>query len=224
MIPFGMLMASFSGGARDPTNKHDGEGLVYWQILLAQGICVGIGMGCTFVPGLGIVSARFRKKRAFATGAALTGSSVGGIVYPVVWRALLPTIGFRWAIRVLALLVLVLMATATALVRVPKKPPVEKGTKKKSWVGKIAWRAWSELDYALVTLGLFATIVGIFVPYFFVEIMAVGKEVDLRGMQSYWLVSLLNVGGLFGRLGPNFLADRYVLCLRFCFFMLRPSV
>jgi len=49
----------------------------YWQVLLAQGIVVGCGFGLLFVPGLAVVSQYFSTKKAFATGVASTGSSLG---------------------------------------------------------------------------------------------------------------------------------------------------
>lgn len=60
---FGMMMTSIS-------NK-------YYQVFLAQGICVGLGCGCLFTPSIAIISTYFSSKRALATGIAASGSSVG---------------------------------------------------------------------------------------------------------------------------------------------------
>lgn len=49
----------------------------HYQVLLAQGICVGLGGGCLFVPGVAVVSTYFRRKRSFTTGIAACGSSIG---------------------------------------------------------------------------------------------------------------------------------------------------
>ena len=49
----------------------------YWQVFLAQGIVVGIGYGCLFLPSVAIVSQFFTTKKAFAFGIASTGSSLG---------------------------------------------------------------------------------------------------------------------------------------------------
>ena len=49
----------------------------YWQVILAQGVCVGIGMGFIFVPSVAVVTATFEKKRAIAVGIAASASSVG---------------------------------------------------------------------------------------------------------------------------------------------------
>lgn len=49
----------------------------YWQLLLAQGLLTGFGFGCLFLPGVAIVSQYFTTKKAFATGIASLGSSIG---------------------------------------------------------------------------------------------------------------------------------------------------
>jgi MFS family permease len=51
----------------------------YWEVLLAQAICMGIGLGCLFVPSVAIVSTYFSTKKAFAMGIAASGSSLGKI-------------------------------------------------------------------------------------------------------------------------------------------------
>ena len=49
----------------------------YWQVLLAQGICTGLGAGLLFVPSVAIISTYFTTKLATAVGIAACGSSVG---------------------------------------------------------------------------------------------------------------------------------------------------
>lgn len=60
----------------------------YWQIFLAQGVCVGIDSGCLFCPAVAIVSTYFNKRRSLAIGITTCGSGVGGILYPVLVRQL----------------------------------------------------------------------------------------------------------------------------------------
>lgn len=60
---FGMMMVSLS--------------TKYYQVFLAQGICVGIGSGLLFTPAVSIVGTYFTTKRAVAMGIVASGSSVG---------------------------------------------------------------------------------------------------------------------------------------------------
>jgi MFS family permease len=48
----------------------------YYQIFLAQGLCVGIGGACIFLPSVAIVATYFTTKRALATGLVTSGGSI----------------------------------------------------------------------------------------------------------------------------------------------------
>lgn len=63
LVIFGMLMTSLC--------------TEYWQLLLAQGIVIGIGSGCLFVPSVAFLPSYFTAKRALAMGIAACGSNVG---------------------------------------------------------------------------------------------------------------------------------------------------
>ena len=60
---FGMMMTSISKE--------------YWQVVLSQGLCVGVGAGCMFLPSVAVMPQYFTERRAFATGIAAAGSSIG---------------------------------------------------------------------------------------------------------------------------------------------------
>lgn len=49
----------------------------YWQIFLAQAVCIGIGAGCLFTPCIAILSTYFTTKYPLAAGLAATGSGIG---------------------------------------------------------------------------------------------------------------------------------------------------
>jgi MFS family permease len=63
MMVFGMFMTSLC---------HE-----YWQVLLAQGFFIGIGIGCLFTPTVGVVASYFTKHRGLAMGIASAGSGTG---------------------------------------------------------------------------------------------------------------------------------------------------
>ena len=70
LVSTGTFMVVFGMGITSVATK-------YYQVLLAQGICVGLGGGCLFIPSVAIVAMYFRRRRALATGLAATGSSIG---------------------------------------------------------------------------------------------------------------------------------------------------
>ena len=44
---------------------------------------MGFGLGLTFLPSLSIIGHHFRTRRALAVGIVISGSSAGGIVFPI---------------------------------------------------------------------------------------------------------------------------------------------
>lgn len=97
----------------------------YYQFLLAQGLCSGIGTAMLFYPTISCLVTWFLKKRATAIGIAASGSGLGGILYPIIVREGLNNIGFGWTMRTCAFLSLFLGAV-TCLVTTSRLPPTPK--------------------------------------------------------------------------------------------------
>ncbi|PYI02886.1 hypothetical protein BO78DRAFT_422182 [Aspergillus sclerotiicarbonarius CBS 121057] len=53
----------------------------YWRILLSQVVCMGLGNGLTFSPGLAVMSPYFMEKGAFAIGLEAAGAALGERLY-----------------------------------------------------------------------------------------------------------------------------------------------
>jgi len=73
----------------------------YWQVFLAQGLCVGLGSGLMYVPTLSLVAGAFTKKRPLALGLLACGIGLGAIVFVVVFRGLIDDYGFAYTVRAL---------------------------------------------------------------------------------------------------------------------------
>lgn len=58
----------------------------FYQALLAQGFCIGIGSGLLFIPSVAILPTYFNTKLGAAIGIAASGSSLGGSIYPIVFN------------------------------------------------------------------------------------------------------------------------------------------
>lgn len=117
----------------------------YWQAFLAQAVCIGIGTGLLFVPSVSILSQYFSTRIAIAVGIAATGSSIGGVIYPIVFHKLQPSIGFGWATRVIGFMELATLAVPCIVMKVRMLPD----TKRKLF----DWTAFKEAPYALFVLG-----------------------------------------------------------------------
>ena len=90
----------------------------YWQLLLAQGICQGLGNGLAFTPTVALVSIYFVNRRAVAVSFMTSGTATVGIVFPLVARQLLNKVGFAWTTRTMGFIMLVNSAIIIALARV----------------------------------------------------------------------------------------------------------
>jgi MFS family permease len=98
LVPLGLLTSSFV-----PT--------LPW-LYLTYGILTGIGFACSFQPSVMIISRYFVKRRALATGIAVSGSGVGTLIFAVWSDLLLQRIGWRGTLQVFALVSLIVLALA----------------------------------------------------------------------------------------------------------------
>ncbi|KAI1372333.1 MFS general substrate transporter [Hypoxylon crocopeplum] len=171
----------------------------YWQVLLAQGVCVGFGCGLLFLPSAAILSQYFARRRALALGLQSVGSPLGGIVFPIVFSRLQPQIGFGWATRVIAFILLGLAVVPLILMRPRVAPPKQK----RAFVDASALR--DSRFIAFTAAGVFA-FMGLYVPFFYIQLYSLHYGVVPASLAAY-LVTLLNTGSVFGRILPNFAAD-----------------
>ena len=169
----------------------------YWQIMLAQALCIGIGTGCFNVPSIAILSQYFSTRRGLAIGLAASGSSFGGLVYPVLFRHFLPKIGFGWTTRILAVISLATCLFSLSVMRIrpavrPRRPLVELA-------------AFREIPYTLFCVAMFFGNIGFFGPLFYVQTYAIQTQVASENL-SFYLLPLVNAASVPGRIVPGFLA------------------
>lgn len=72
-----------------------------FEVCLAYGLGVGLGVGCAYVPVLGAVQRWFVRRRGFASGLAVSGIGVGTLVMPPLASRLIEAVGWRSAYVVL---------------------------------------------------------------------------------------------------------------------------
>jgi len=75
----------------------------FWAVFLTQGLLMGLTIAFGVQPALTVVGQHFKKRQALAMGLATTGSSLGGIGFPLMFERLVPIIGFSNALRMAAL-------------------------------------------------------------------------------------------------------------------------
>ncbi|CAM4022277.1 MFS transporter [Bordetella tumulicola] len=71
------------------------------EVYAAYTFGVGLGVGCAYVPAVGVVQRWFVRRRGLASGLAVSGIGVGTLVMPPVASLLIDTLGWRQAYFIL---------------------------------------------------------------------------------------------------------------------------
>lgn len=144
----------------------------YWQILLAQGMMTGLGLGLMWMPSTTIVSSYFDRKKSLALTIASAGTGTGSVVFPATVQYLIPRVGFAWAVRCAGLVALVICVVGNLLLK-PRLAPRKGAT-------LVEFSAFKESSYTLFAVGTFFFYWALYFGFFYVSAMT---------SPSPWLVS-----------------------------------
>jgi len=156
----------------------------YYHFILAQGICSPIGASMVFYPAMSCAMSWFLRRRAFVLGILASGSSIGGVVLPIVVSRLIPRIGFGWTMRVAAFIILALMIIANLTLRSRLRPH------KSPLVWNEFVKPLEELPFLLVTAGAFLFFFGMWLPINFIVTEAVSQGMSTTSAE--YLVPIMN--------------------------------
>lgn len=155
---FGLMMVSLS---------HE-----YYQFFLAQAIVASAGSSAVFSASMSSIVSWFLKKRATAFGIMVSGSSLGGVVLPIMMNKMIDRVGFPWMIRTVAFVILALCGIACATVKSrlpPRKQPF-------NFVDYI--KVLKEPLLGLTGLSMFLYALGMFLPFNYVLLQAASAGVS----------------------------------------------
>ncbi|KAF9567991.1 MFS general substrate transporter [Agrocybe pediades] len=196
MIPLSGLVAVFALLMLSISQPHH-----IYQQFLCQSVLFNAGAVFGYMPSMAIIPHWFKKNTAAALGIVLASASLGGIVFPIMLHRLIPTIGFGWTIRALALIVLFSysVATLTIRARLPRRPlpPLSR---------LIDFRAFLDIRYAIFVLGAWFNILSVFNPFF--QIGAYGVAAHGSNPLTPYLLAIMCATGIAGRVIPGYIADR----------------
>ncbi|KAI9677248.1 MAG: hypothetical protein M1822_008197 [Bathelium mastoideum] len=173
----------------------------YWQVFLAQGLCMGTGAGLLYVPSLALVGIWFERKRALAMGMVVSGNAVGGVIYISMFDRLVPTVGFPWTIRAMgfvaltsALLSFPALLSGSSIVAHPRKARrlFDRG-------------AFKDRLFLIFTASLFTNFLAYGVPYFYIPTYA-QENLGTSGNTASYMLVISVAASFFGRLGSGVLA------------------
>ncbi len=185
MVVFGMMMTSL--------------GKQFYQELLSQGFCIGIGAGFLYLPSVAVCATYFSKKRGIAIGLVTAGSSVGGTIYPIMLHRLLPHIHFPWTTRVMGFIALGTQVPPLVVLRQRIHP-----AKRRAF---FLPHALLEPPFTLFCIGNLLSFMGLYVPYFYITNYAQSKAGMSQDL-AFYMLPIINGSTIIGRLIPNFLGDK----------------
>lgn len=171
----------------------------YWEVVLAQGFCIGLGAGLMFTPSVTVLQSYFSTKIGLATGIAAAGSSLGGIIYPIVLYRLIDEIGFPWSVRVIGFICLATLIPPVLLLRQRVKPPRVRAM--------FVTTAFTDGGWLLFTFGCLLGFAGLYVMLFYLSYYGLATGTTDASM-AFYIVPILNAASMFGRTIPNWLSDR----------------
>lgn len=193
----------------------------YWQFFIVLGVLGGIGTSFIFIVPVASVGHFFHRRRGAATGLAMSGGSLGGVVFPIMLEKLAPKIGFAWATRAIGLVTLILLLVGCLLVQgrpTRSKGDAEQGDQQedKPTSKSKRWGKYKDLlpdltilrspSLALTTAGVFFIEWGFFIPLEYITSYALAHGISPN--LAYLMVVFLNAGSFPGRWIPGILADR----------------
>ncbi|KAK3623381.1 hypothetical protein LTR56_021653 [Elasticomyces elasticus] len=177
----------------------------YWQILLTQGIMVGLFNGLLYLPGLALVGRSFKKHRSMAMAITTCGAPTGGIIYTLMFQQLIGKLGFPWTIRAMAFFMLgtYLISFPLQLWGASNLGDLASGTKRKMFDST----ALKDLPFWSYSLANFFIFTGYMVP--FIYLGAYGQtELGLSQSQSLNMLIAAQAASIGGRLIAGYTATK----------------
>ncbi|KAB8231266.1 major facilitator superfamily domain-containing protein [Aspergillus alliaceus] len=173
----------------------------YYQVFLAQAVCMGLGAGLVAVPGITILSSYFDRRIEFAIGIASTGSGIGATIYPFMFHRIITRVGFAWCVRAIGLLMFIAMLVQVLVLRPRPRP------KKLSRANIIDWAAFREPAYVAFLLGVTTCTLSLNIPDYYIQLYAIRNHIT-GGDFGFYLLSILTTGSVCGQVSLSYLAEK----------------
>ncbi|KAK9243484.1 major facilitator superfamily domain-containing protein [Lipomyces tetrasporus] len=171
----------------------------YYQFFLCFSVLNGISSSMLFTPSIAAVNHWFYARRGLVSGLCWTGGGIGGVIFPIVFRALIPRVGFAWSVRIVGFICLVSCLLSILLLRT-RLPPNKAGS------GTVDFRAFKERPFVFTTAAIFLLEWAHMIPITYFPSFAVSKG-GVGASFSYQFLAIMNSASGFGRWVPGYMAD-----------------
>ncbi|KAJ6561220.1 major facilitator superfamily domain-containing protein [Mycena vulgaris] len=176
----------------------------YYQVLLSQGVGMGIGLMLVFGPSMTMVSEHFNTRRGLAMGIVAAASPVGAIVFTIVLNHVFhSSIGFTWGVRAMGFMSLGCFIIGNALICTPRKAKKDTTASSSTAPSAPIW----DLPYILILISGFLWALAANTPNFYLQLYAGTKNINQTLVFDSF--AILSFGSIFGRILPGWMADRW---------------
>ena len=88
-----------------------------WHLYLSQGVLVGLGVGCTYIPSIAVLSQWFSSRRSLANGISAAGTGIGGFMFSLAIGAMIKNISLAWSLRIVGIIIMLANTLAIMFIR-----------------------------------------------------------------------------------------------------------
>ncbi|KAL1929048.1 hypothetical protein VTP01DRAFT_2107 [Rhizomucor pusillus] len=144
-----------------------------WHVFLTQGLLFGVGGSFVWFPCIGAPQQWFSKRRGLAVGLAMSGSGIGGLCVSNICQAIIASIGYRWALRIVGIMCFVLIGVSSFLVK-----PLGSHKQTGGRSGLISWYLFKNKNFCIMFMHGLITTFGYMTPFFLLPSNANALHLD----------------------------------------------
>jgi predicted MFS family arabinose efflux permease len=150
---------------------------------------------------ISILPTYFSKRVGLAMGIASSGSSLGGVITPIVIKTLMYKIGFAWTTRVLGFMAFGMFLVPILVMRERVKPAQRKS---RPIIDK---SVFTDAPFILFVIATMIGFIALTIALFYLSLFALKQRITNENF-AFYIVPLYNAASVFGRIAPNFLSDK----------------
>ncbi|CAI6237884.1 unnamed protein product [Periconia digitata] len=193
VVGFVIILGSFVGASF--ANKVS-------DLLATQGILFGFGGSLLYFPVFVFVDEWFVERRGLAYGALIAGDGAGGVIVPLTMEWVLNTWGFRTALRIWAIVYVILVTPALFFLK-PRPANNEDQQANRTF----DMRFLKSPAFWILQLGNFIQGLGYFMPLYYMPSFAASR--GWPSITGTIALSLCNAAIVAGAISVGWLTDRY---------------
>lgn len=180
-----------------------------WHLFVIFLLLGLVGPGTSAVPHASLISRWFTERRGLALGIAMSGTALGGVIWPSATQELLDRFGWRNAYAISGAAVL-LVAVPLMLLALKNPPAAAPAAKQNSTDAQADGLTRAEaLRGSLLWLLIFAFfIISMSIQACMIHLVPMLKDRGMTPANAALAASVMGVAGMIGRLGIGYLLDR----------------